>query len=540
MINRLTVRLQKYKFELITVFLAIISLSIYLPLSLQNTDYFSSPDENSIYYFAKEYSKMPQLSYQYNYDSKLSYNSIKPRATFVSDGKVVPVLSNGMIITSGALAALLTEKFVLLYTPIVFITSIFYYKKLILRLFGQFVSTLATIEYVTLSPFLYLGTKPMVLDIATLSFFIIGIYYYLFHEFKFSKIILSGFFLSYSIFFNHKFIFIVFAFMLPNLFDFSNELIKHSSEFKTVFLKYIRLLDLFIIGSIPSIGVIAITNKILYGNFFRDGYVASSANNLSSGGVKSPLFYISFIKILLNSKSYYLEIFSPLFFVLVIVGLFYFLFVQMRKNRMQQIHYFLIFISASIAITFTYFASIASWGYDINTISASFVRYLLPTYAFTIPFFFVFLTKYYKQTLSLVVIIFINVYSLIYYINSGYIATLSYVDGVKSVRESILESTKPSDIIVTAYYDKIIFPYRQTVDVSSLPVTYVGETPKLRSDVIVNVIKYIAQTKGYTYVINDFDLNTYQQVKNSLSADHLHLKENDLTQHNVLLKVSYE
>ncbi len=516
--------------------IVIIAVLIYFPLTLFNGDYFIAPDENSIFYTVLEYANNPKLAWSYKYDSSESFGVIKPRGLLFYKEKLVPILSNGVPIIYGTFSVFFSKSLVLLLTPIIFIISIPYYFKLVELIFDRRVAILSVLEVVILAPFLHFVSRPMILDIPAISFFIIGIYYYISSLNSRKRLFLSGLFFGLTILVNHKFLFLALCFIIPQVTLFMIDCFKNGiiNSIKIYGSKFMYCL----LGVLPVIIVIFYYNFNLYGGVFSNGYVAQSIAYEISGSTKSPIFFLNRDKILFNVFTYFIKIFTPIFTILILLGMLVIL-KRLRTvfDRDRYVYLFLLFLV--VLITFTYFASLANWGYSINTISASFIRYSLFVHILVVPILFYFILKYTHKLVAIGILVLINIVSTFYFINSqgGFISSKNYVASAKQTREFVVNNTDENDIIVTKQYDKIIFPYRTTADISALPVTYKNNEAKIDDKALLRLLDYIFLKNGKFYILNDMNPETYSLIEEHFKAELATLTKFNIATNLDLLKV---
>lgn len=275
----------------------------------------------------------------------------------------------------------------------------------------------------------------------------------------------------------------------------------------------LRLSDiiLFLSGFLLSFLPIAYYNQILYGSFFYGGYneLNRSMDEVSSIGttlfssfsleywqqnflkIKELVFYFGF-KPLQSFKlafSYIVKMF-PLLSSVSILGFISLFFVNLKKPKKKINLYLLSGVLISLFLIIYY----GSWEFYDNpdttqtTIGNSYTRYWLPIYMWLMPlaswflfnltkalFSFKFIGKKLRSYLAFGLQ---SLFVLVYAISSLFFVFFASQEGLSYARynnirarksaEIVLENTEPDSVIITRYYDKLLFPNRRVI-VATLP-----------------------------------------------------------------------
>lgn len=279
------------------------------------------------------------------------------------------------------------------------------------------------------------------------------------------------------------------------------------------YFKRLKVSDLllFLSGFLLSFLPIAHYNQILYGSFFYGGYnelnrsmdeVSSMGNTLFSSftweywqqnfiKIRDLVFYFGFkpMQSFKLALSYIVKMF-PLLSSFSILGFILLLYSNLKKRKKKINLYLLSGVLVALFLIIYY----GSWQFYDNpdtsqvTIGNSYTRYWLPIYLWMMPlasWFIYYLSKalfdfkFISKNIKLYFItgtqaLFIMIYSVssLFFVFFGSEEGLSYARYnnimTRESAEIVLANTEPGAIIITRYYDKLIFPDRRVI-VATLP-----------------------------------------------------------------------
>lgn len=279
------------------------------------------------------------------------------------------------------------------------------------------------------------------------------------------------------------------------------------------YFKRLRIFDviLFLSGFFLSLLPVAYYNQILYGSFFYSGYnelnrsmdeVSNISTSLFSGfsltywqetfyKIRDLVFYFGFkpLQSLKLAVGYIVKMF-PLLFSFSILGFLSLFYSNLSKPKKKINFYLLAGVLVSVFLIIYY----GSWKFYDNpdtsqmTIGNSYTRYWLPIYLWLMPLAAWFLSCLTKALFSFKVInkklrpYFVSglqaLFILIYSCSSLFFLFFASKEGLSYWRynniaernsaEIVLANTEPEAVIITRYFDKLLFPNRRII-VASFP-----------------------------------------------------------------------
>lgn len=430
----------------ILMFLVVISFFIYSYLSLTSPAYFVSPDENINYFFSKMYAENGTLSYKEDLN-KHTFGIIHPRHTAYFNDKVVPVGFLGMYVIFGGIGSF--QKELLLYiTPLLGALGILFFYILIKESFNEIIAILSSIFLLVLPPYWYWSSMSMINNISAFTFLLIGVLYFfrLLKNMKLSYYILFALFIAASLVIRIDYILL----LIPLFIIF----LTYYKRFKVTYLFIAMIIFMIVISPVPFL------NKQLYGGYLTTGYQLALNEFKHDESDLIPLAVPTFkLEIILQTLTKYYIAFLPIFFLGTILGM-----IKLTKSKMHITYVFYV-ILLSIT-TIIYWGSGIFYGLDGYAVMfSSYTRYFLPLYVFSLPFLVSFVFSVSRKTrlisILLCTVLIIHSVNLVLFSPQGFLETKQQKEKYQQLNKDIVDHTEQNSLIITNYWDKVIFPDRR-------------------------------------------------------------------------------
>ncbi len=506
---------------IILMLMLVISIAFYSYLPLNSPSKFTSPDETANYYFTKLYSETGKLSYNEPLYS-ITDGFARPRSSGAKDGFVGPAGFPGFFIIGGYLQAI-DINLVNVMIPLIASIGIIFMYILTKTLFGKKAALLSSFLLFLMPPYFYWGSMHMFNNIGAATLLLMSI----------TLLILSlkkkvGIYLIPS----------ALCLSISQLYRFSDATYNMIILIFIVRMKDLLNLKYFIPASIAylvTIITVFIYNKVLWGSFLAFGYSPtpsdvslqiSAAENLLS---KVKTFILpSGVKLDLVTKNifeYFINL-IPISFILSILGISGTM--KSQDKFVKEYTIFYILLSIWIAV---YYGSSIYWGYDIFTMDASYIRYFLPIYIFSVPLAAKFLITISKKTSVAIVSVFV-VTSLLLIINSrsGILEMRSRRINTQIGANIILSKTNSNSVIFTTGIDKLLFPERKVIIYGPGYKDPITNETFFKYEKFIEMITNLKKDNKSVYISNDRADTDIEHTKELLRQNHYSLIQvgNDL------------
>jgi len=478
------------KFILISIFLLFFLLYSFSFNQFQNKIFYS-PDENINMHMSTIYSNSGKFYYKESLNNNLDNKIVHPRGIIPRGEKLVSILPIGGQMLWGTLMMFGMNHLISFFVPLASILTLLFLFLLLNKLFNKKIAYFSCLIVAIMAPFWFFSSSIMVSDILFL-FFATTATFFLFKSKlqENNSIFLSSFFFSMSLLINYRAIFFLFSFLISFVFYFGKNIFKN---------KGVKKLLIILFGALIVLATLLFLNYILYGNPFSTGYSAIEKYSQEIEGPKFSLFYLEIPKLFFNLSNYLFYI--PLYMAILTFGIFSF--VLNKKNTMKKT--FLFSFILYFAIATLYLSNIASAGTDTFSIQSSFFRYILPIFLLGGPFIYASLKniKKYNKLLFVFLFVLINV-GIIVASNGGITYYKNYETNSLNYINLVINNTEKDSVIVTSYYDKVLFPKRNVADITLITEkgSLVGKEidEKVVADTIVKISKPV-------YILNRGGIN---------------------------------
>ncbi len=500
-----------------------------LCLSAYGERVFVSPDENSAFFFAKQFANVGSLSVHESLNTTVG-GIIHPRSTAVLGEVILPGSFIGLPILAGLFIIPFGDAGGLLLTPVLALFGILAFRTSIKKVFeDEALADLSALLLMAHPAYLYFSGRVMMHNIAFVDFLIFAVYFAVTRpfgtkslftrEFRRLEFILSGIMVGTALFLRISEALWVLPIAFGLFIYFRNNL-------------GWRNIVSFFFGLGLMLTVIAGVNSWVYGSPFATGYtlptvsVTTSSLNPSPVTYRLPLFGFHPRAILRNVWDYGVTLY-PWMTVLSILGFCLLAFRRFEKNKAWKA-----LTIISIFTSVILFSLYGSWNFFDNpnaalvTIGNSHVRYWLPVFILSIPF-----TSYLVVSLwrlvkefgdakplhrllrasvrALLILAFLaglvaNV-RLVFYGHDGILASRAAMSSFVSKRTRLLMITEPESVIVVDRADKYLFPYRRVIAPLRDERTY-SALPELVKDVPTYYF-------GITFPQSDLDYLNGEKLK---------------------------
>ncbi len=486
---------------------------------VQTKDYvsWSSPDENANYFFSEEFARTGRLAF---FDPAAPYgnNILMPRSVRDDFGWLKPVSFLGLLLIYGGIAFCLGTAVIPFLTPLFAALGIILFYFLTRRLFGRRVALISACLLAVFPVYIYYSVRSMFHNVLFVVLLLAASYLAVLavgkKQAREKRKFLS---LPFSPCFSWEFAAAFAAGLLAGL-----AVITRTSELLwlvpagfVIWLFYARRfglmkLILFLAGLFLALLPVIYYNQALYGSIFHGGYnemnrsldsISQSGGDLVtrvfSGGVNQfgvylaviakNVFYFGFHpgQSLNLFGNYVVKMFPYLFFP-ALLG--FVLLLGQNSRRWQKKH--LVYVLAGLILTAILLFYYGSWRFNDNpdpsrfTIGNSYTRYWLPIYLFLLPLAtlaivkvsrFIFWSKvkthdrlrqWAASALQAALVLTFAALSLVFVLYGSEEGLASLYDSTLAERASarqVLSLTEPAAVIITTYYDKLLFPYRRII-----------------------------------------------------------------------------
>ena len=502
----------KTKYYEIIFFLCVFIVSLVLNLTVQKYQ-FPNTDTNQNNLFAGLLKE--QGTFRYNNELNQKYNPqiFGIRGLLNFGNGFVPSSLPGIIIILAIFKSVSNELVVLINPIFVFIGLYYFYKitdKYIFK--NKFYSLTTTLVYFFSGAFLYVSSVPFK-DLTSTSLFFVGLYYILnaIYDKKWWNFLIFGLFAGASTWLNYPSIIFFFPVAVLYLINIKKAFFTRGN-FKNLAICLTSFLALFIPLYIYQVELF---NGFL--NFNNSQFQLNQFEAFTSkSGVLNFILVLDFHKLLVN---FYNQVFliSPPLILLCIMAITYIFLNYIKEKRTSNI---LITLLTIILMQFLFYLG-KSWSGEsfIGSVGTSYARYLLVSWGLLTVFaiYAIRLLIHNKSVLTLLAFIFIfsglnkGLYSdmaIMYFIN-----TSSWANNLK---EQIRRKTPENSIFFTSFYDKYIYPVRQTA-------IYVAIPKEQRLNKTVSLIKALLADSIPVYIVDEKD-----EWAISLENDRLYFIENGL------------
>lgn len=484
------------------LFIFVISLFFcaYSTLTIVAPKVYTSPDENSNLFFINLYASTGKLFIKEPLN-ELSSNYLHPRNAIAVDGKVMPSGFPGIDIIYGSIGAI-APQMILYIAPVFALLGGFYLYIITSCLYDKRTGLLAMLLLFILPPYWFWANMGLFNNMGA-SVFLIGTVAFTFQALKTQKLayyILIGIMLAVNNFF--RFTDIIYC--LPLFYVL------------LVFRKQIqyRYIPAIIFSYLLVISPLFITNKQLFGSIFSFGYTAVETTNAKEN---LPLIVSVFKKILFfllpsgfhperiifNTYTYIVS-FIPLFFIFTFIGI-----TNYINNKSSFARSYIVYFALLTVVILVYYGSGVYWGLNGFTFDASYIRYFLPIYIFSIPIAAKLILTFHRRIsiLFLSLIVIISIIS-VHTIKSG-ILDMNLRRFSSETQKKGLLSIIPNDaIVVTTYSDKIIFPDRKVLFYGPIYNQVLQSDKIFTYEKLNKILTDLKEKKQNVYILDDrADLN---------------------------------
>lgn len=486
---------------LLSLILLFFSLAVFFTLASKfpAATHWNSPDETANYFFSQVYAKTGNLFVFEKYNL-IASDIILPRSMRSDYGFVKPVSFLGMPLLYGKIASFSSVDILPYVTPMLAAVGIIFFFLLVRKLINRRAGMIAAILLAFLPPFFYYTVRGFFHNVPFLVFLIIGSYFLVSLSLK--RIVHhKGILISiYKLFNDHDLILIClagFSFGVAMAFR-TSELLWFLPVLLVLWIWNFRRLSLlkpvlFVAAFLLALSPIFFQNYTLYSGVIKGGYAemntsiniikTSSVGLLSFSNFKiagekifHAVFFFGFdLKRSLASGYYYFVEMFPWIFWPMLCGILCFL-INYRKEKRGLKQLFWAWILSSIILVLYY----GSWVFFDNpdktrhTIGNSYTRYFLPIYAGAIIFGSLAIAKlsniFRSRKFGIIIAfgftIFFSIYSLIFTIYGSEEALIYAIVNSRSdakIYQAVMANTDKDGIIITKYYDKLLFPERKII-----------------------------------------------------------------------------
>jgi hypothetical protein len=467
------------------ILVGIIFFIIYSFLPLTTPAKFVSPDENINLFFSKLYAKNGTLTYTEELN-EIASGIIHPRNTVYINGHVAPGSFCGMYVIYGTFGTL-DDSLVLYLTPLIAVIGVLLFYSLVKIYFDRKIAMISSLLLFVLPPYWYYASRTMFSNILALVFVLAGMLYLSrgvlgsensgMASKSYPNFILAGLFLGLSLFTRLDYILVVAPFIAIMLIKLLKE-----RQFTA---RISHLLVLLVSMTIPLLAFFVL-NKDIYGGYFvllsHITFSGEAILNAAPWGFSVTLMTKNFVKFILTVVA--------MWTVIALLGVIHQLRIS-RKREQSKVNVYMMFWFLISMVTCFYYLGANFYGADQSflfpSLSASYVRYLLPLYVLGVPFVAVFLGKLKDKVFARVILITLVVISFIQVIAiDGQSLSYLYMKqrDYMSENDRLAQITEPDSVILCQYLDKLIFPERRVGCFSEL-----AQQPDLLADICINLVE---------------------------------------------------
>ena len=496
-------KLNKFKRLEFTLFLSIFVVSLFLNFATQK---YSVPntDMNQTDLFSDLLTKNQTLWYhdQMNVRYGIPIFGIRGLLNFGND-YFVPSVSPGTIIIQALLKFANLSTFFI--NPIFVVIGLYFFNKIVsIFIFNnRFWSLVTTTIYFSSGAFIFVSSVPFKDLVATATFFV-GLYYILngIYDKKALNFALFGFFASVTMWMSYPNIIFYLPVLALHLFTVRNEILKRQN------LKNLIITLVFFFPLLFSLYIYQVTLFDGFLNFnnpvFRLNHYEANIAHQSS--ISSFILNVNIDQLPVNVFNQIFLV-NPILISFSILGLLYVIFDGIKKKRVNKVSLVLL---ALVAMQFLFYLGKA-WSGVIFRGSAgtSYSRYLLISWGVLIilsvgavkrmvnALNIGYASKRTVLTLIFICLVFSGLISGLY----SSMAVISYIETsewANKLRNDIIENTPKNSIIFTSYYDKYIYPARQTA-------IYVAIPEEERLNKTIYLMKELLEDDYSVYIVDERD-----------------------------------
>ena len=380
---------------------------------------------------------------------------------------------------------ILNEGLILYLTPLIAVIGVLVFYNLVQIYFGKKKALISSLLLFAFPPYWDFASRIMFANILALVFVLAGMLYLsrgvLGSENSGSKsypnFILAGLFLGLSLFTRLDYILVVAPFLAVILI----KLLKEQQ-----FMARMGHLLIFLVSMMIPLLTFFVLNKDIYG-----GYFASLSHITFSGEAILDAAPWEF-SALLMAKNFvkFLLILVAMWTVIALLGVIHQLRIS-RKREQSKVNVYMMFWFLISMVTCLYYLGGDFYGAEhpflFPSLSASYVRYLLPLYVLGVPFVAVFLSRF-KRKVSIISITAILLFVSCVQVFATDGQSLSYLHikehDYMSENDRLTHITEPDSVILCQYLDKLIFPERRVGCFYEL-----AQQPDLLADICINLVE---------------------------------------------------
>jgi len=499
-------KLNKFKCLEFTFFLGIFIVSLTLNFATQKYS-FPNPDSNQIYLFSDLLARNQTLLY-YN-DLNVEYDipifGIRSLLNF-GHNYFVPSVIPGIIMVWASFKFINLPTFFI--NPIFVLVGLYFFNKIVDTFIfnNRYWSLFTTVIYFASGAFLHNSSLPFKDLVATTTFFA-GLYYILngIYNKKTSNFALFGFFAGVTMWMSYPNIIFYLPVLVLHLFTIRNEILKRQN------LKNLIIAFIFFFPLLFSLYIYQVTVFDGFLNFNNYVFRLNQYETFSDrSSISSFVLNVNFSRLPVN---FFNQIFlvNPILISFSILGSLYVIYDGIKKKKVHEVLLVLLMI---VTMQFLFYLG-KTWYGDFlrGSVATSYSRYLMISWGMLIilsvsaikrmanP-----LTARHTRKKSALILLFI------YFVVSGSVVGLFSLkpdiensEKANELRNEIIENTPKNSIIFTSYYDKHIYPVRQTA-------IYVAIPEEQRLNKTIYLMKELLEDGYSVYIVEEEDDYTISPV----------------------------
>lgn len=419
---------------------------------------FENPGNNLFSVFSKQYAETGSFKYPVPYQGQLPRDielAFTPRDAAQYNGYIVPKFFLGSLLCWGTIASI-DKDILLIITPLTAVFMVIALYLIVRKFFGEKIALLTSAIAFVFPVSLWWGAQLLTDAFISLLFLLLGLYYFVkLSESRERKYyFLSALFLANALFHRYEWLFLILPLLIYAIF------IKRGMAWNKR--------SLIVVGTAAfSLVPILLLNKELYGDFLVTGYQVEADMVAEITGLTGMSYIIGFEpEFISRYVGMYIIEFVPLLTLGFILGLF------VRFRDKEKSRYLALYALYVIIISSVYYGSDVTWGFDTYQVNATFTRHLLPGYLLAMPFLAVVIDK----VKGMNKIIWLSLVSII--VATGVVTAFVGPNGIaernerildyREFHDAVIEKTEPNSIIIARYYDKILLPDRDVLNVTYL------------------------------------------------------------------------
>jgi len=496
-------KLNKFKRLEFTLFLSIFVVSLSLNFATQK---YSVPntDRHQTDLFSDLLIKNQTLLYynELNVKYGIPIFGIRGLLNFGNDYFVPSVLPGTIIIQA-------LFKFINLSTffinPIFVVMGLYFFNKIVsIFIFNnRFWSLVTTTIYFSSGAFIFVSSLPFKDLVATATFFV-GLYYILngIYNRKAFDFALFGFFAGVTMWMSYPNIIFYLPALALHLFTIRNKILKRQN-LKNIIITFIFFFPFFISLYIYQVrlfdGFLNFNNPVFKLNHYE-------ANIARTSSISSFILNVNISQLPVN---FFNQIFlvNPILISFSILGFLYVIFDGIKKKRVNKVSLVLL---ALVAMQFLFYLGKSWSGVTFKgSAGTSYSRYLLVSWGVLIilsvgavkrmvsALNISYVSKRTVLTLIFICLVFSGLISGLY----SSMAVISFIETsewANKLKNDIIENTPKNSIIFTSYYDKYIYPVRQTA-------IYVAIPQEERLNKTIYLMKELLEDGYSVYIVDERD-----------------------------------